>query len=67
MLILTRRKNETIIIGDEQKIRITVLSIRGNQVRFGIEAPKEVSIHREEVFDRIQNTAANTESAIPES
>ncbi len=52
MLVLSRRLGETLIIGDE--IKITVLGISGNQVRLGIAAPKEVSVHREEVYRRIQ-------------
>lgn len=52
MLILTRRVGETFIIGDD--IRITVCSVRNGQVRIGIEAPKDVSIHRKEVYERIQ-------------
>ena len=52
MLVLTRRIQETLIIGDD--IKITVLGVKGNQVRFGIDAPKEVSVHREEVYNRIQ-------------
>jgi len=52
MLVLTRRLDETIIIGSD--IKITVLSIAGNQVRIGIAAPKEISVHREEVYARIQ-------------
>lgn len=52
MLILTRRINESIIVSDDVKIK--VLGINGYQVRFGIDAPKEVSVHREEIWDRIQ-------------
>lgn len=56
MLILTRRTKEAIVIGDNKEIKITVLNIRGGQVQFGIDAPKEVPVHREEVFDRIQSS-----------
>lgn len=52
MLILTRRVGETFLIGDD--IKITVCSVRNGQVRIGIEAPKHVSIHRKEVYERIQ-------------
>jgi len=52
MLILTRRVGEALIIGDQ--IKITALNIRDNQVRLGIAAPKDISIHREEVYQRIQ-------------
>jgi len=53
MLVLSRRLGETLIIGDDVKIQI--LGINGNQVRIGIDAPKEVSVHREEVYQRMQN------------
>ena len=58
MLILTRRINETIIIGDNE-IKITVLGVKGNQVRIGIDADKDISIHRSEVFDKIQEEKGN--------
>ena len=53
MLILTRRVGETLVIGDD--IRITVLGARGNQVRMGVNAPKNVAVHREEIHQRIQS------------
>ena len=51
MLILTRKVGESVLIGDD--ISITVLSVRGNQVKLGVQAPKEVSVHREEISQRI--------------
>ena len=53
MLILTRRVGESLMIGDD--VNVTVLGIRGNQVRIGVDAPKDVAIHREEIYDRIQD------------
>ena len=53
MLILTRRVGETLMIGDN--VSVTVLRVKGNQVRLGVNAPKDVSVHREEIFERIQN------------
>ena len=51
MLILTRRVGETLIIGDD--VKITVLGVRGHQVRIGIDAPRDVTVHREEIYERI--------------
>lgn len=52
MLILTRRVGETLMIGD--KVTVTVLGVKRNQVRIGVNAPKEVAVHREEIYDRIK-------------
>ncbi|CAG9295993.1 MULTISPECIES: carbon storage regulator CsrA [Celerinatantimonas] len=52
MLILTRRVGETLMIGDD--VTVTVLGVKGNQIRVGVNAPKEVSVHREEIYMRIQ-------------
>jgi len=56
MLILTRRVGETLMIGDE--VTVTVLGVKGNQVRIGVNAPKDVSVHREEIYERIKKEQA---------
>jgi carbon storage regulator CsrA len=61
VLILTRRPNETLMIGAE--ITVTVLGVKGNQVRIGVDAPKDVTVHREEIFERIN--AEKRESNAP--
>ena len=61
MLILTRRVGESLMVGDD--ITITVLGVKGNQVRIGVNAPKDVAVHREEIYNRIQE---GDEAAAPE-
>jgi carbon storage regulator len=53
MLILTRRVGEAVVIGEE--VTVTVLGVKGNQVRIGVNAPKSVSVHRDEIFERIKS------------
>lgn len=59
MLILTRRVGETLMIGD--RVTVTVLGVKGNQVRLGINAPKELAVHREEIFQRLQAQEAGAD------
>ena len=54
VLILTRRIGESLVIGKDGDVKVTILAVRGNQIRIGINAPKDVPVHREEIFDRIQ-------------
>lgn len=66
MLVLSRRKDETIMIGDN--IEITVVDIRGDTIRLGIQAPRDVSVHRKEIYEAIQaeNIAAAKEQKVPD-
>ncbi|MCY4426268.1 MAG: carbon storage regulator CsrA [Halieaceae bacterium] len=61
MLILTRRVGESVMVGDE--ITITVLGAKGNQVRLGVDAPKHVGVHREEIYRRIQSQKEDSEES----
>lgn len=65
MLILTRRVGETLMIGDQ--VTVTVLGVKGNQVRIGINAPKDLAVHREEIFQRIRKEQESGGGAGPES
>jgi carbon storage regulator len=63
MLILTRRVGETLMIGDS--VTVTVLGVKGNQVRIGITAPKDVAVHREEIYQRIHKDGEGADDGTP--
>lgn len=65
MLILTRRIGESLVIGDE--VRIAVLDVRGHQVRLGVTAPRNVAVHRDEIYKRIHDAAPTAGAANPRS
>lgn len=63
MLILTRRVGETLMIGNQ--VTVTVLGIKGNQVRIGVNAPKDITVHRQEIYDRIRSNTPQEEVTLP--
>lgn len=60
MLILTRRTGEMLMIGDD--VTVTIMGVKGNQVRVGVQAPKKVAVHREEIYERIQKQLKDEEA-----
>ena len=64
MLILTRRVGETLMIGDE--VTVTVLGVKGNQVRIGVNAPRDVTVHREEIYERIKREQQSDQDILDE-
>jgi len=64
MLILTRRVGETVVIGND--VTVTVLGVKGNQVRLGVNAPREIAVHREEIFERIKREQQGEEKSRPQ-
>ena len=65
MLILTRRVGETLVIGDD--VNVTVLGVKGNQIRIGVDAPREVTVHREEIYQRIKQEAGQESDGLHEN
>ena len=65
MLILTRRVGETLMIGDE--VTVTVLGVKGNQVRIGVNAPRDIAVHREEIYERIKREQAEAAAQQPDA